>query len=416
VFRKKHKELEHLEIKESSKRRLRAACERAKRSLSSATSTNIDIECFVGQVDLRVPITRAKFESLCIDFFTKTIERVKGCLLGIEGINADYDTKGRITNLTSSNLEVIRRQKAKIDRVILIGGSSRIPKVRSMLSEFFDGKELDCSVHPDEAVGLGAAYQAALTAADVNFSAADTLLLLDTVPLNISIETAGGVATTIIPKGSSIPLSRSQTFTTYSDYQTAVTINIFEGNRPMVKDNHMIGSFNLDKIPPAPRGVPQIEVICDVNADGILVVSAVDKATANSQKLQVTNTKGRLTEEEIKEMTEEAKRFEEEDRKVLERMNAKNMLEQTVYSTKSAVSSAQLDQAVVDNLLNELKAHEDWLDSNPDATKEEYDSRCNMVRELMTKSMPQSGGYKPSGSGPSPNAGGAGGPSVEEVD
>jgi L1 cell adhesion molecule like protein len=279
------------------------------------------------------------------------------------------------------------------------------------------GKQKLChDVHPDEAVALGAGYHAAMLAHDADFQASETLLLLDTVPLNISIETAGGVATVIIPKNSTIPLTQAQTFTTYSDNQTSVTINIFEGNRSMVKDNHMVGSFNLDNIPPAPRGVPQIEVKCEVDNNGILIVTAVDKATSNSQKLTVTNTKGRLSEEEVRRMTEEAQKFEESDKKFLEKTTSRNNYEQSVYSLKNAVNQTQVDKSVKDNILNTLKEHEDWLSLNSDAEKSEYDARMKQVQDLMKNIMPGAAGGFPDGYPGGQPQGPAGGPSVEEVD
>jgi len=399
------------DITDRSKRRLRAQCEKVKKRLSNTTSTFLDVPFFHKELSLKVQITRSTFNMLCSNLFNKCMDRVRGCLLERAGGSPNY-TNG-LLQATANDNNLIENAKQQINKVIMVGGSSRVPEIRKMVEGMFGSNKLDFSVHPDEAVALGAGYQAVLLAADADLDASQSILLLDTVPLNLSIETAGGVATTIIKKSTTIPYNHTETFTTYADNQTSVTINVFEGNRPMVKDNHMVGTFNLHGISPAPRGVPKISVTLDVDNNGILTVTAKDEATNNSEKLTVTNMKGRLSQEEIDQMIKDAAKFEESDKKHLEKITARNNLENHIYTVKSLAEKAPNK----DELLAKLKEHEDWLMTNPNAEKEEYENKLNEIQEIMKSAMPQGGAGMPPNPDPSQDQEGPGkGPKVEEVD
>ena len=444
-FKRKHKKVEnfpslvqsglqannHQDLSNNARalRRLRTACERAKRTLSSSAQTSIEIDSLYEGIDFYTSITRARFEELCQDLFRSTMEPVERVLR-----DAKID-------------------KSSVHEIVLVGGSTRIPKIQRMVSDFFNGKEPNKSINPDEAVAYGAAVQAAILSGDTSSKSTNEILLLDVAPLSVGIETAGGVMTALIKRNTTIPTKKSEVFSTFSDNQPGVLIQVYEGERARTKDNNLLGKFELTGIPPAPRGVPQIEVTFDMDANGIMNVSAVEKGTGKTNKIVITNDKGRLSKEDIERMVNEAEKYKEEDEAEASRIQAKNGLESYAYSLRNTLNDSKVDEKLDAGDKEKLKTEIDkmvaWLDDNQTATKEEYESQQKelegVANPIMVKmyggaggeggmpgGMPGGMGGMPGGMGGMPGgmpgggfsggAGGAGGaghddgPTVEEVD
>ena len=403
-FKKKHKH--DISGNMKAMRRLLTAAERAKKTLSSSQSTSIEVDSLYDGIDFNLQLTRAKFESLCMDIFQKAIDPV------------------------TEVLKDAQLSKSQIDEIVLVGGSTRIPKVQEMLSQYFNGKELNKSVNPDEAVAYGAAVQASILIGDTHETTKD-LLLLDVTPLSLSIETAGQISTVIVPRGTTIPVRKSETFSTFADNQPGCTIRIFEGERKFTKDNNLLGQFDLTGIPPAPRGVPKITVDLDIDANGILNVSAKEESSGKTNKITITNDKNRLSQEDIDKMVSDAEKFKDEDEKLKSKIEARNSIENYVYQIKNTMTGemkdkfSDEDKSVLNTLVEQTLK---WLE-NDDHVKEDYDAKQKEVEQvyfpIIQKAYGGQGGGMPPGFDPSMFAGAGmpgsntsdnADPNVEELD